>query len=96
MNGDNVCQASVTGKSDYCVGDYVIVKYNEGLFPGQVLNVSVQGLTVKCMEKGKKAWKWPSKEDKLLYNRCDVVKKIDVQETRRGFYYIPEIDSFGP
>ena len=47
-------------------GKPVSYTHLEGLLPGQVLNVSVQGLIVKCMEKGKTAWKWPSKEDKTF------------------------------
>lgn len=86
---------NVTVQVPYCVGDYVVVRYNNQNFPGQVTSILQEGLEVKCLEKGKKAWKWPNKEDKLIYE-WDDVKKISADSIteKRGYLYIKAMETF--
>ncbi|XP_039298507.1 tigger transposable element-derived protein 7-like [Nilaparvata lugens] len=46
-------------------GNFVIVKYNEGFYPGMISKMPSEdkdGPTVHCMQKKKKSWGWPEKK----------------------------------
>ena len=57
---------NVTVQVPYCVGDYVVVRYNNQNFPGQVTSILQEGLEVKCLEKGKKHGSGPTKKINLF------------------------------
>jgi len=46
-------------------GDFVVVKYEGRLYPGEVKAVKKKGVEVSCMEKCGINWKWPLKPDQI-------------------------------
>lgn len=80
---------SATGLS---VGSWVIALYNNTQYPGRILKqVTGDEFEVKTMTpilyKGLKYWRWPVKEDRLIYAKedlspCEEPKKL--QEKGRG------------
>jgi hypothetical protein len=68
----------VTIKEDnFCENDYVIVRYDNEMFPGQVITKKDSVYLIRCMEKSGPNWKWPNHADELWYDKVDVFKKID-------------------
>jgi hypothetical protein len=64
--------------------------------PGLVVKLpsgGKRGPTVKCMMSLKKCWKWPAKNDILVYNWYDVKQKINPPKllSRRGCFSVPEL-----
>lgn len=45
--------------------DFVLVAWNNVLFPGQVMTIRDSGATVECVSQTK-AWAWPSEKDDLF------------------------------
>ena len=73
----------------YKVDDWVLVTYDGTLYPGMVTNV-IQGeyeITV-MIKSGLNTWKWPKKEDKILYSASDITRKIGPPEVKssRGHF----------
>ncbi|KAI5722961.1 hypothetical protein M8J76_016235 [Diaphorina citri] len=80
-------------------GDFVIVTYEEELFPGCVLGEKVgEGYSIKTMSmcEGGAYWKWPEKDDVLTYCYADIKGKISSPELKnsRGQYFVPEISAY--
>ena len=84
------------------VGDYYLVMYEGGLWPGQVIQVKKNGqiIQVKCLEKAEAPtgsyWKWPAKKDEHEYPLCDIKQKINTPQLlpggRRGItFLVPEL-----
>lgn len=44
-------------------GNFVLVSWNDAVYPGMVSNIDQTGAFVDCMEPTKKAWKWPAVKD---------------------------------
>lgn len=79
------------------VKDYVIVKYAGQHFPGLVLRLVGNRYEVKAMERsGLKHWRWPERDDVLLYNHQEILKTISPpkQINKRGAFLCPEMDRF--
>ena len=79
------------------IGDFYLVMYEGGLWPGQVTQVKKNGqiIQVKCLEKAEApTWKWPAKKDEHDYPICDIKEKIGTQQLlpggRRGIT-VPEL-----
>lgn len=95
-------QTSPTGPTGKCCtitdleeGSWVAVNYEGNLFPGLVINRANTEVTVKCMEKCQKYFRWPNKEDIMTYGEEDiymVIKKPKV--LRRGFFDVPELGTY--
>ena len=80
-------------KSCYQIGDYVVVKYS--YFLGEIIAVLDESAQVKVMiQSGPQYWKWPDRDDVLLYKWCNVIKKIDplVIVSNRGTFRIEEME----
>jgi hypothetical protein len=77
------------------LGEYVLVEYDATLYPGRVVSVAETTplVTVSCMERSKIFWKWPAKEDVLMYSFASIKRKIAVPEmvSARGLYRVPEL-----
>ena len=84
------------------VGDYYLVMYEGGLWPGQVTQVKKNGhiIQVKCLEKAEAPtgsyWKWPAKKDEHEYPLCDIKQKINTPQLlpggRHGItFLVPEL-----
>ncbi|XP_071839631.1 uncharacterized protein [Apostichopus japonicus] len=59
------------------VGDWVVVKYDDVLYPGEVTNVKGKDTEVSVMVPATNTtWKWPLTVDKIFYQPENIIKKI--------------------
>ena len=58
------------------VRDWVLVKYENGKYPGEVICCKGRDYEVSVMYCRFGIWKWPENEDKIFYDRSDILKKI--------------------
>lgn len=80
---------------NYNVDDFVIVKFDNKMFPGRIVAISDNSATVDCMEKMSKSWKWPTKKDCIDYEWGDVIRKIEPPILcKRHFFRVPELEDF--
>lgn len=94
LGNHNVLPKQVPLKTKYKIGDYVVVKYDSSFFPGEILEVAERDAKVKVMtSSGPHFWKWPDREDVLMYSWSNVIKKINppVVVSNRGTYEIQEM-----
>ena len=76
------------------VGDWVLVRYDDSNFPGEVTNSIVSDYEVSVMHKcGNAFWKWLLKEDKIYYNKTSITKKLDPPQVAgsRGQFIFKEL-----
>nr|CAH7729060.1 unnamed protein product [Callosobruchus chinensis] len=75
-SNDIVCTNS---NITYNTGDYVLIKWDENVYPGEIISVSQEGALVRCMKRGTKSWKWPKIRDEQLqvYAWHDILRKIE-------------------
>lgn len=75
---------------DIDTGSYVVVRYDNVLYPGKVVETKKNGYVVSCMTKAGVNWKWPQQPDVLLYNKSDIVQLIaePKKTSGRGIYKI--------
>lgn len=78
------------------VDTYVIVKYEEAFYPGKILKKERKMFLISTMVKSGSDWKWPSREDKLLYEEDAIQEVIETpsKKNNRGIYAIPEMEKF--
>ncbi|KAH6927629.1 hypothetical protein HPB50_006279 [Hyalomma asiaticum] len=55
------------GESTFKVDDFVVVNFEGQLFPGRLTEVKPEGYIVSTMERYKKNWRWPDREDGILH-----------------------------
>jgi len=58
------------------VGLWVVVKCDDDEFPGEITSIDGDDIEVNAMTRSAKTWKWPTPEDKLFYNKKDVLRII--------------------
>ena len=76
---------------------FVIVQYEGSYFPGKVVTLGKNSVTVSCMVKsGITTWRWPDREDFHKYHSKDVVKQIAPPSkcNSRGSYSVPEAEEY--
>ena len=64
---------------EVAVGQYMVISYEGELYPGKIIDMDAKekSVTVSCLRKSKKHWKWPEVEDKILnYDIKDIVMTI--------------------
>ncbi|GBP47216.1 hypothetical protein EVAR_20218_1 [Eumeta japonica] len=77
----------------YNIGDHVLIKWDEKVYPGEIMSVFEEGALVKCMKKGTKSWRWPIIKDEQLYHWNDIQQKIRPPTLiKKGCYSVKEID----
>ncbi|KAG8232222.1 hypothetical protein J437_LFUL011966 [Ladona fulva] len=64
-------------ESTFIVDDFVVVNFEGKLFPGRVTEVKPEGYIVSTMERSKIYWKWPAREDAILYSKEEVLYRIE-------------------
>ena len=73
------------------LGDWVLVSYEDDVFPGEVIAVLDNDFQVNVMHKsGNSFWKWPAQEDNIFYTRENIVRNLDQPEvagTRGQFLF---------
>lgn len=79
---------------DILPNDYVIVRYDDSIYPGQVMKCQGANFLIRCMERSGPNWKWPKIVDEIWYDQSDVFKKIDptgfVPVSNRGHFQIED------
>lgn len=93
----HVMKTDVTGtkeKMEYPEGAFVVVQYDAEYFPGIVIENVENNLKVKTMTMSGNFWKWPEKDDILIYDMKDVICKIESPAlvSNRGTYDVPKIN----
>jgi len=69
----DVCEEK---KIELSVGKWVLVKYDNKKFPGEIVKVMGEECEVTVMHASGKFWKWPQKEDKIFYDQKNIVKML--------------------
>lgn len=91
-------QAPVPVNFEDCdIDNFVIVLYsgNGQQYPGKITKLSKENVTVECMVKGSKCWRWPDRVDSHEYKWGDVLCKIKPPKIKkRNQFFVPELDSF--
>ena len=59
------------------IGLWIIVKYADEEYPGEVTSIEDSDIEVSVMHKSVNAWKWPRHEDKIFYPATQIVRVID-------------------
>lgn len=83
-------------------GDYVIVSYEKGYYPGQIIDrndENTENVKISCMQRSGKLgdiWKWPIPKDELWYKESAVFKIINPPSkiNNRGYFEVPEMKKF--
>lgn len=78
-------------------GNYVLVRYDGELYPGQIIEVKNDDeVLVSAMKKSPRNWKWPAKPDKIFYSKDEIVQKINqpTQIGRREIFKVLELIPF--
>lgn len=72
--------------------DYVLVRYDDQFYPGQIIQILDTQFRVRCMEKSGTNWKWPHSFDELWYLKDNIIKKISLESivpvSNRGVFKI--------
>ncbi|XP_044221512.1 uncharacterized protein LOC122992036 [Thunnus albacares] len=66
----------------YTVGKFVIVRYDQKPFVGQITQLNAEHIEVNCMVQicGKNIFKWPAKRDCIMYSKDELVSVISEPE----------------
>ena len=89
MEVDDV-NAGEDGEEKVVVGDWVVVNYDDKMYPGKVVDGSLKVTVMKaCFPTG---WKWPDTIDEIFYKNEFVVKKINppAPYNSRGVWQFPD------
>ena len=75
------------------VKDWVVVRYDEKAYPGEIVKVVEDSYEVSVMHQKFGVWKWPARPDCILYEKKDIVKKINepIPVGRRGEFTFDDI-----
>jgi hypothetical protein len=86
----------VSVKGTLNVGDFVVVNYDDEMFPGQVKLTKKNGAEVSTMVRSGQNWKWPATEDQIFYFRDQIVDIIaePVSVGTRGAFSVPEMSQY--
>lgn len=76
------------------VGAFVVVMYENELYPGIIVSYNDDGASISAMQKALKSWKWPEKKDELFYDWTQIVGGINPPKkiNKRGFFSVPELN----
>ncbi|CAF4830706.1 unnamed protein product [Pieris macdunnoughi] len=79
------------------VGNFVIFVYEGAFFVGRIDSICQEGALINSMHQSLKNWKWPEKEDLILYQIDDIKEKIKnpiILHQNRGLYHVPEFEKY--
>lgn len=88
---------STSGQSEPIIGSYVIVLYDKVAFPGIIKNIDGDEYEVQTMCKVDEPnhFKWPSRVDKIWYNKTSVLDVItEPRLIRRGVFECNEVTKY--
>lgn len=78
------------------IGDYVKVNFEGTYYPGEVIDVSDEGICVSVLHKSGAGpdWKWPKPADSIYYSLSEIKQKIQKPVAgKRGRFSVPEMNS---
>ncbi|KAH6936086.1 hypothetical protein HPB50_013098 [Hyalomma asiaticum] len=83
-----------SGESTLKVDDFVVVNFEGQLFPGRLTEVKPEGYIVSTMERSKKNWRWPDREDAILYSKEEILYTIESPRLlgKRGIFEVKDLD----
>ena len=64
-------------RKKFSIGDWVLVKYDNTNYPGEILQIVNNEFQVYVMNKSGKFWRRPQKDDKIFHTSNNVVKRIE-------------------
>lgn len=79
--------------SQFTVGDWILVRYEGSLFPGEVQQIAVGEVKVSVMiPSGANYYKWPPSEDSIFYDIKNVIMNLKppILKSARGMYEFSE------
>ena len=79
------------------VGDYVLVRYEDDLYPGRIIEIkNDEEVLISAMKKSAQNWRWPAKPDEIFYSKDEIVRKINppTQVGRREIFKVEELIPF--
>ena len=59
------------------VGLWVVAKYDNDENPGEITSIDDDDIEVNVMARSARAWKWPTPEDRLFYDKKDILHIIN-------------------
>lgn len=80
---------------EYTEGQFVIVKYEEKPYVGQIVEIlSKNELKVNCMEQkgSQNAFVWPQRRDCICFNRNEIVCSLEQPEQCKRFVMLSKCD----
>ena len=75
----------------FTVGDWVLVKYDTDVFPGEVKKICNDEIKVSVMVPSGSYFKWPKDEDAIFYPVANVIKSLKppvIKSSRGTFEFI--------
>ena len=74
------------------VGDWVLVRYDQSVFPGEVKEIEHDEVKVSVMVPSASGFKWPDKEDAIFYRMVNVIQKLKPPSAKsaRGAFQFSE------
>lgn len=60
------------------VGHFVIFVYEGAYFVGKIDSICEEGALINSIHQSLKSWKWPEKEDSILYKLDDMKGKFNL------------------
>lgn len=61
----------------YHVGEWVLVKYDQQVFPGEIKVVEEEEVKVNVMVRSGSGFQWPTLPDCIFYSLSNVIKKLE-------------------
>jgi hypothetical protein len=74
---DDVNHPSPGCELTFSVGQWVVVGYDGAEYPGEVTLVDNNDIEVNVMHKSGNAWRWPAKDDKIFYDRQNILRVVN-------------------
>jgi hypothetical protein len=75
------------------IGSFVIVRYDDLLYPAEVVQTGKERAKCRAMEKSGAHWKWPQKPDVIWYGIKDILEVISAPTliNTRGVFFVDMI-----
>lgn len=88
-------ECPVSHEWKYAVDNFVLFTYFGTMYPGMISSIDSDGAVIQSMEKTKRFYRWPQKEDKMFYKWSDILMKINPPKlVRRGYFQVDELTEY--
>jgi len=84
----NTLVSTSKSRMSYEIGEWVLVKYDSVVFPGEVKVIGDNELKVSVMVPSGAHFKWPAVEDSIYYPMQNVIRKLQppILKSARGTF----------